>query len=207
MADNVGLLLHALERMSMKVLLEWHPELAPAMKLLQGMRGEFVEKEVKKDLLMIEHAARVYEQGAGPSEADVEAIFEETREVDKEFLEMLYPIPFSGKFSYSEIKPVRTERIRLIVEAARTILGSWREGMTFEQAARRAYRKNGFRAMVRSLLELYTCETEIFTRTAVRLPPVVSLAAEAFSRSLRNAMDEAADRLAGECTEKIFGAP
>jgi hypothetical protein len=207
MADKVGRLLHDLERLSMKLLLRRHPEIGPAVKLLQGMRHEFVEREVEKDRLMIERAGRAFERGAEPSEADVEAVFEETREADREFLERLSRVPFSEKFSYAEIKPVRTERIRLIGGAVRALLGSWGEGMTFEQAARGAYGKDEFRGMVRGVLELYNRETEVFSRTAVRLPPVVSLAAEAFSRSLRAAMDEAAGRLAEECTEKVFGAP
>ena len=162
-----------------------------------------VDKEVRKDALVIRRAAQALNAGSPPGREAVQELLEATKGIDREFLEGLGAFPVRILIRYEEIAPVRARRIELLLGAAYRILAAWREESPFRAALRAAYAKPDFERMLHEMLQRYAVETRALSRS-VRLPAVLTPVQERIAQNLFDVMDETGRRLARELARTVY---
>jgi hypothetical protein len=182
-----------------------HRGFRTAMPLFNGFKDANVQKEVKKDRIIIEHAAARYDDASDVREIDADKIFEMTKSVDRAFLETLALPALSPSLDYARIKPIRMERIRTLAGAVDRILGRWEDSMALEEATKNAYSRRELRGVIKDILRLYTEETRSLAQ-AIKLPPFMGLAVRSLAQSLYEAMEETCGELADEYAGRIFSS-
>jgi hypothetical protein len=137
-----------------------------------------VEKEVRKDALLIRRAAMALSAGA-PAGAEVAAqLLASAREIDREFLARIERMPVRIEIPYAEIEPLRLRRIELALDTAYRVLEGWRRGRRMRQV----FAAGDLEHRLRRVLELYAQETR---RSAIRCAcPGRSAAARADAQRL-----------------------
>jgi len=197
-----GLLMREFSRRSIRRLEEAFPLrlILPAFR--ESMEAN-VEKEVEKDSLVIQHAAEALEAGRDMNEEDVEALFEKSKETDREFLEKISGLPLFVNIRYEDIRETRIERIRLLLKTARKLLAPLNEEAGMPEAAARAFTEEGFGEALAEILELYTRETRALYNS-VRLPPILGIAGSLLARAVYSAMEEESGPTASEFARDVF---
>ncbi len=160
-----------------------------------------VKKEVEKDRLIIEHAGASFSTGR---ELDVDAVFEETKGVDKLFVRNLAIPALSITVRYSDIAEVRKKRIAALSGAVRGILAHWKDDLPLDDALRAAYPEQAFGETLREILHLYNQETRLLSRS-IRLFPPFNGAVEFVADTLFETMEKVSVDLVAEYSNKIFG--
>jgi len=163
-----------------------------------------VRKEVDKDRLIIEEAARAFEAGRPVCDLDLEDIFEKTKTVDKAFVDNLLIPSLSLIVQYGDIADIRIQRIRRIARAVYDLLEKWPDTAAFDDVVRSVYRENDFKELIRDILRLYNQETMMLSHSIKLLPPL-NRAMSSFSETLFQAMEETATVMADACAHKLFG--
>lgn len=163
-----------------------------------------VRKEVDKDRLIIEEAARAFEAGRPVCDLDLEDIFEKTKTVDKAFVDNLLIPSLSLIVQYGDIADIRIQRIRRIARAVYDLLEKWPDTAAFDDVVRSVYRENDFKELIRDILRLYNQETMMLSHS-IKLPPPLNRAMSSFSETLFQAMEETATVMADACAHKLFG--
>jgi hypothetical protein len=178
-----------------------------AMKLVMpvvgGLMEANVEKEAKKDGIVISTAARAFGEGRRPDRDDVEALVEKTKDLDREFLSSLYFLPLSVDIDYRDVEPLRRNRIERMLAAVNRLLGCWEQGLSFKGAVGRACSKEGFRDFVREMLHLYSLETRALG-LSMRLPPPAGRLGAHIVEEIYSIMEEEGRGMALEHAEKLF---
>jgi hypothetical protein len=178
---------------------------------LRAFRVPFVDayldanvlKEVEKDRLIIERAAAVFASGEGMREADVDAVFEETKGVDRNFVNHIAIPALSVTVRYEDIAEIRKRRIRSLSRAVSEVLGAWTNELPLEDAVRAAWPETRFRETLTGILHLYNLETRILGRSLRLLPPFHAAAAHV-TDALFDAMEAAAKDLVDECAKTLY---
>ncbi len=161
-----------------------------------------VKKEVEKDRLIIEEAVRAFDAGQPVCDLDLECIFENTKKIDKAFLENLVIPGFSINLRYSDFADIRIQRILHISSAVYALLKKWPDTASFSDAARNAYTGKEFKDMIAEILHLYNLETRMLGN-AIRSPFHKTITA--WLEALFQSMESAKEALAITYTKKIFG--
>jgi hypothetical protein len=150
-----------------------------------------VEKEIRKDALVIRRAAEALASGAPPGPAAASEILEATRQIDREFLRQVDPFPVRIEIPYERIVPLRLERIRRGLDLAYRVLDAWRHG----RKLRDALTKDECERRLLGLLKLYAQETQALSHS-VRLPALLAPLQSLLAERLRQIMSEVGERLA-----------
>jgi hypothetical protein len=161
---------------------------------LEHMLALNLAKEVRKDALVIRAAA------AG--EATLERLVQQTKAIDREFLERTARFPVRVVVRYEEIEPVRRRRIGCLSDAARRVLAAWRPGQDAREALGAAFPPRELEALLGELLRLYGEETLAISR-AVRVPFFLRPLRDAAARRLVAVMASVSDRLAREAAAAV----
>jgi hypothetical protein len=161
-----------------------------------------VKKEIDKDRLIIEEAARAYASGRPACDLDLEDIFEKTKTVDKAFLDGLHIPSFSLSIRYSDFSDIRIQRIWRIARTVYALLRKWPDTASFSDAVRSAYTEKEFKEIIVEILHLYTLETKMLG-DAIRSP--FHKAISAYLDALFEAMESVMDELAALYTKMIYG--
>lgn len=146
-------------------------------------------KEVRKD-------TRVIQAAAAPG-ANLDRLLQETKEIDRDFLERVAHFPVRAVVRYEEIAPVRRRRIGRLFAAAQRVLEAWTPGQDAREALRAAFPGAALEALLRELLALYGEETLALSRS-VRVPTLLKPLRDAAARRLVRVMDTVSARLAKE---------
>ena len=162
-----------------------------------------VKKEVDKDRIIIEHAAREYYAGKPRCDLDLEDMFERTKEVDKAFLGSLMIPSFSFHVRYSDFADIRIQRIWLLSKTVYALLQKWPDTATFRDAVRNVYSGEQLKERLRDILHLYNEETRILSKS-LRLGPL-SGAVDSYAETMYEAMEKIAGDLAARYARKIYG--
>lgn len=162
-----------------------------------------VEKELKKDSLVIRHASETLKAGHDVSDEDVEALFEKTKEADREFLGIISRLPFFIRVRYEDIRETRLERIGLLLKTARRLLSTGNEQAGLPEAAAGAFTEEGFRAALEEMLNLYTRETRALYKS-VRVPAFLGIAGSFLAGAVCRAMEEESGATAAEFARDVF---
>lgn len=163
-----------------------------------------VKKEVEKDRLIIDHAAAIHASGKGLQDLDVEEVFEETKAVDKTFLQGLLIPSLSIHVRYEDIAAVRKKRIERLSRAVFDLLGGWQDASTLAETVKRTYSEQEFKGAVLDVLSLYNLETRLLGKTIKFLPPF-NRALNQFAEALFEAMEQVAEEMTESCAKKIYG--
>ena len=161
-----------------------------------------VKKETEKDRLIIEVAAAAFARGQAACDLDLEDIFEQTKRIDKAFLDNLMIPSFSISVHYSDFADIRLRRIWRISKTVYALLGKWPDGGTFADTAKKTYSEKEFKDIIVDILRLYSLETRMLG-DAIHSP--FRRAVGAYIETLFHAMEEATDELANDYTKKIYG--
>ena len=164
-----------------------------------------LEKEIRKDALVIRHAGAAHAAGAPPDRAAIQRLFVETQAIDQDFIARVNNFPVRVVIRYGEIEPLRTRRIQCLVDATCRTLDAWRESAGLRAALRIAYFQPDFERLVREVLDLYAREVQALSRS-VRLPLLLAPVREIVAGHLLDVMSETGARLAHDLTGGVYGS-
>jgi len=171
--------------------------LRPVLPHLAPVPALNVEKEVRKDALVIGCAGEALAAGAPPGPETVRRLLEETKAIDRDFLARVGAFPVGIVIRYEEVGPVRLQRIECLLQAAHRILAAWRAGVGLRAALRAAYPQPELERLLREVLHLYAVETRALSRS-VRLPVMLAPLRELAAAHLFHIMEALALSLAAE---------
>jgi hypothetical protein len=162
-----------------------------------------VGKEIRKDALVIEHAAAAAANGEPPPRGNISDLFARTRAIDEDFVARTGGLPVRVVIRYEDIEPVRTRRIRYILDAAYRICSAWQRPPSLRDAIRLAYGRSDFELVFCLILDLYAQETRVLSRS-VQLPAMLSPLRERAATHLASVMGQAADRLTADLARGLY---
>jgi hypothetical protein len=163
-----------------------------------------VKKEVDKDRIIIEEAGQSFQSGKPASELDLEEIFERTKAVDKQFIQMLRIPSFSVRMRYGDIADIRIRRIWRISRTVYDLLRTWPDTASYADRVRHVYTDKEFRGIIMDILRLYNEETRMLSRS-IRLIPPFNNAMTSLTELLFQAMESVTEGMADTCTTQLFG--
>ncbi len=164
-----------------------------------------LDKEVRKDALVIRRAGEALAAGSPPGREAVRELLDATKTIDRAFLERVGAFPVRIVIRYEEIAPVRMQRIECLLGAAYRILAAWGVAGRLRAALRAAYPQPDLERLLRELLRLYAVETRALSRS-VRLPALLAPLRERAAQNLSETMDDAARHLAGELARAAYSS-
>jgi len=162
-----------------------------------------VAKEAHKDALVIRCAAAALASGSPPGRATVQRLIEETKSIDRTFLDRVGTFPVGIVIRYEVVAPVRAQRIERLLFSAYRILGAWRTAGGLRTALRASYPQPELERELYELLKLYAMETNALSRS-VRLPAVLTPLRERLARGLNSVMNAAAMQLASDLSRVVY---
>lgn len=163
-----------------------------------------VQKEVEKDRIVICRASEAFQAGTVAGDMDGDALFEETKAVDRTFVKNLKIPAFSITVRYGDFSDIRKKRIRLLVDTVHTVLREWNDATTLEEALRAACPAVQFRETLAEILHLYNLETRILSRSVRFFPPLHGVMAK-FADVVFNTMETESRNLVDDYAKKIYG--
>ena len=169
------------------------PLLLP-LSIFQKYMDVNVMKEVEKDRLIVEHAAAVCYRGGKICPEDV----------DRVYVRRLSIPPLSIRVRYEDIADIRKQRIGCLSQAVCSLLPTWKDRESFEDAVKKAYSAERFRGTIIEILHLYNLETKKLNGS-IRLLPPFHMAMKAFAGALYDAMEEVTKDMANGCMQRIYG--
>ena len=155
-----------------------------ALPALEPVLAENVDKEVRKDALVIGSAAEALAGGAPPAAGAAVQILQESRKIDREFFARGGGFPVRIEIRYDGIEPLRLRRIELGLDTAYRILDAWRHG----QRLRNAFGADELERRLSAILQLYARETQALSH-AVRLPGLLAPVRERIALRLLEVMN------------------
>lgn len=162
-----------------------------------------VGKEADKDAVVIRCGADALATGSAPGRETVQRLIEETKSIDRAFLDRIGAFPVGIVIRYEEVAPFRTQRIERLLFAAYRILDAWRTASGLRAALFAAYPQAELHRELCAMLKLYALETHALSRS-VRLPAVLTPLRERLARGLNSVMNAAATQLASDLSRVVY---
>lgn len=162
-----------------------------------------VEKEIRKDTLVIQHAGCAAAGGTSPGPADVQKLYLDTLAVDDAFLQRLESFPVRLVIPYGEIEPLRVRRIQYLVGTAYRILTAWPQHQRLKTTLRAIYDQTDFELLISIILDLYAQEARVLSRS-VRLPSALAPLRDRLARHVATVMSDVGLRLAQDLTRGLY---
>lgn len=164
-----------------------------------------VDKEVRKDALVIRRAGEALAAGSPPGREAAQQLLDATKMIDRAFLERVDAFSVRIVIRYEEIAPLRMRRIECLLSAAYRILAAWGEAGRLRAALRATYPQPELERFLHEILRLYALETRALSRS-VRLPALLAPLRERAAQSLAEIMDDTARRLAGDLARAAYSS-
>jgi len=162
-----------------------------------------VAKEAQKDALVIHCSAQALAAGSPPGREMVGRLLDETKNIDRNFLDRIGTFPVGVMIRYEEVAPVRVQRIERLLSAAYRVLNAWRAARGIRAALRESYPQPELERDLHEMLKLYALETNALSRS-VRLPALLTPLREQLARGLYGVMNTAAMQLARDLTRVVY---
>jgi hypothetical protein len=172
-----------------------------ALPRLEQVLRDNLDKEARKDALVIRRAGEAQSAGAPPGADAARRLLESARQIDREFVARLGGFPLRLEIPYARIEPLRERRVRRGLELAYRILGVWHRKQRLRDSIAPA-------ELERSLLEiltLYSEETVALADTA-RLPGPLARVGERMATRLLQVMTAASRELARDIAQSVIAA-
>lgn len=174
-----------------------------ALPHLEPVVAANVDKEVKKDTLVILRARELMKTGPLEWNEVLPQLLQATKEVDRAFLSRVGAFPVDIVICYEEIVPVRTRRMKLLYDAALKILSARDRGLRLRGAVQASFSRDEFAQLLEQLFGLYAEETRCISRS-VRLPMFLIPLREFIAQELLKVMIRVARPLALEIAAAVF---
>jgi hypothetical protein len=162
-----------------------------ALPYLEPFLSRNLEKEARKDALVIACAREAVAAGALPEAAQARGLLAGARAIDREFFASVARMPLRFEVPYGRVEPLRLKRIELGLSLSGRILRAWSAHRRLREALPRAELARD----VRAILLLYCEETAALSR-GVQLPALLAPLRERLAVALLRLMRETAERLA-----------
>lgn len=162
-----------------------------------------VAKEAQKDALVIRCSAQALAMGFPPGRETVVRLLDETKKIDRTFLDRIGSFPVGVTIRYEEVAPVRTQRIERLLSTAYRILDAWQTARGIRAALRASYPQPEFERDLHEMLKLYALETNALSRS-VRLPVLLTPLREQLASGLHRVMNTAAMQLARDLSRDVY---
>ena len=162
-----------------------------------------VAKEAQKDALVIRCGAEALETGSPPDRERLQLLLEQTKRIDRTFLDRIGTFPVGIMIRYDEVAPVRMQRIARLSLMAYRVLDAWRKVGGLRAALRASYPQPELERELRDILQLYALETNALSRS-VQLPVLLAPLRERLARGVIGIMNDAARRLAGDLSNIVY---
>jgi hypothetical protein len=172
-----------------------------ALPRLEQVLGDNLDKEARKDALVIRRAGEALAAGAPPGPDAVRELLEAARQIDREFVARLGRFPLHLEIPYARIEPLRERRIGRGLELAYRILEAWRRQQRLRDSIAAA-------ELERRLLEILTlyCEETVALADTARLPGPLARAGERMASRLLQIMTAASRELARDIARSVIAA-
>ncbi len=174
-----------------------------ALPHLEPVVAANVDKEVKKDTLVILRARELMKTGPLEWNEVLPQLLQATKEIDSQFLSRVGAFPVDIVICYEEIVPVRTRRMKLLYDAALKILSARDRGLRLRGAVQASFSRDEFAQLLEQLFGLYAEETRCISRS-VRLPMFLIPLREFIAQELLKVMLRVAQPLALEIAAAVF---
>lgn len=162
-----------------------------------------VDKEIRKDTLVILRARELTKVVPLDWNEILPQLLQATKDIDRMFLARVGRFPVEIVIRYEEIAPIRARRMKLLHEAALRILHARSNGLGLRSALHASFSRDEFVQLLHDLFRLYAEETRSLSRS-VRLPgPLVPLR-ELIAQELLNVMLGVARPLALEIATATY---
>jgi hypothetical protein len=204
LASLNGKILAAYSRRTIEALRAALP-LRLALRHLEPVLALNVDKEVRKDALVIGCAAELLAGETPPGREAVQRLLGATRAIDRAFLDGLSGFAVRIDVRYEEIEPTRAERLERLLEAAYRIFAAWRTEGRLRRALHAAFPQPELERLLRELLRLYALETRALGRS-VQLPALLMPVSGRAAERLYAVMNEVGPRLAAEVVRVVYRA-
>ena len=170
---------------------------------LEPLLAANVEKEVRKDVLVIRRASELAASGARVSSDAVIQLMDATKLIDRDFVDRVRALPVRVVIPYEQIAPIRMQRIECLMECACRVFSNWHRGVRLRAALHAAYPQADFEHRLYRILQLYALETRALSRV-VRLPALLVPLREQAGASVVRAMENVAARLAADVARSVY---
>jgi hypothetical protein len=173
-----------------------------ALPWLDRMLALNVDKEVRKDALVIAKAAQAVAAGRAPDADTVRAVLAGAKEIDRGFLGQVGGAPLDILIRYDAVDVVRKARVQRQLAAAYRILAAWQGHNGLRTALAEAFPGAELEQLVLDMLLLYARETQVLGE-AVRMPLLLAPLRRRVLEGLYGTMEKTATRLAHEVAQRV----
>lgn len=160
-----------------------------------------VEKEARKDAHVIGRAVQVAKAGQPIDDALVAMLLQTAREIDREFLARARS-PLEIPIRYEAVNPVRTQRIRKLLDAGSRLGAVWSSRRKLRNALAEAFPAAELERLLFELMVLYARETQVLGES-VRMPALLSPLRRRVLAGLYETMEKTAQVLSREAAGRI----
>jgi hypothetical protein len=172
-----------------------------ALPHLEEILRQNLEKESRKDSLVIQRAREALGAGAAPGEDAARQLLESARRIDREFIARLGRIPLRLEIPYARIEPLRRRRIGHGLSLAFRILEAWQR----RRRLRDAFPRAELEGRLLEILTLY-CEETVALGDTARLPGPLAPLGERLASRLLGVMAVVARGLARDIASSVTAA-
>jgi hypothetical protein len=166
---------------------------------------ENVEKEVAKDCLVIERAAMACRKGGRLTEADLDALFEQSKQIDRYFVQRIVMPSVDIQLRFEVIEEIRKKRFRYIADLVADLMPFLEQGRPLEDGITHLYSADQFHGLVGELLFLSCVEVKKLAGSgSVRFLPPFSRAMDDFVDEVVEAMEQARHEVAADVARRFF---
>ena len=170
---------------------------------LEPLLAMNVAKEAQKDALVIRYGADALGAGSAPGHDAVQRLLDETKRIDRDFIDRVGAFPVGIVIRYEAVAPARMQRIEHLLSSAYRILGAWRTVSPIRAALRASYPRPEFERELNTMLKLYALETNALSRS-VRLPAILAPLRERLAGGLYSAMNAVGAQLTSELSRVVY---
>jgi hypothetical protein len=160
-----------------------------------------VEKEVRKDAQVLRRAVQATTAGQPIDDALVAALLKITQEIDRDFLANARG-PLEIPIRYEAVNPVRTQRIRKLLDAGSRLGKVWSPQRKLRVALADAFPEAELERLLFELMVLYARETQVLGES-VRMPALLSPLRRRVLTGLFETMEKTAAGLSREAAGRI----
>ena len=172
-----------------------------ALPRLEQILKQNLDKEIRKDALVIRRAGMALAAASPPGTDEARELLRSARQIDREFVARLGRFGLHLEIPYARIEPLRLRRIGCGLEFAYAILDAWRR----RQKLRDAFPSVEFERRLLAILSLY-CEETVALADAVRLPGLLAQVRERLASRLLEVMRAVSRDLARDVAGEVIAA-
>lgn len=160
-----------------------------------------VDKEVRKDAQVLHRAVQATKAGQPIDDALVAALLQTAREIDRDFLARARS-PLEIPIRYEVVNPVRTQRIRKLLDAGSRLGRVWSPRRKLRAALTEVFPAAELERLLFELMVLYARETQVLGES-VRMPVLLSPLRRRVLGGLYETMEKTAMGLSREAAGRI----